>query len=160
MDVKLNTNQGNFKMRVAGALIVDGKLLTVQICNNGFFCLPGGHVHLGENSKDAMLREFKEEVEIKCEVGELLTIVENFFKNKEEKVVHEVCYFYLIKPLQKIEIKDYSRVENDEGMLKNLEFKWVEIDDLTTVDFRPRKLAEKLKLKNYNFEHIIIDEKK
>ena len=80
MDVRIDAEQVNFKMRVAGALIVGDKLLTVQICNNGFYCLPGGHVHLGENSKDAMLREFQEEVEIKCEVGKLLAIVENFFK--------------------------------------------------------------------------------
>ena len=50
MDVKIKCDEGNFKMRVSGLIIKNGKLLTVDICENNFYCLPGGHVHLGEES--------------------------------------------------------------------------------------------------------------
>ena len=58
-DIKLSVDDVKFKYRVSGILIVDGKVLTVKIANNDFYCLPGGHVELFENTKDAILREFK-----------------------------------------------------------------------------------------------------
>ena len=60
-DIKISNNNNKFKFRVSGILIVDNKVLTVKINNNDFYCLPGGHVELMENTKDAIIREFKEE---------------------------------------------------------------------------------------------------
>lgn len=154
MDVKIKDNEGNFKMRVAGLIIKENKLLTVQICNNGFYCLPGGHVHLGESSLEAIKREMEEEVNLTCKKATLLALVENFFMGKGKKF-HEVCYFYLFEPNEDVEIKDYSRVENDEGELKNLDFKWAELDNLEAVDFRPSVLIDKLAKRDFDFEHII-----
>ena len=63
-DIKLSVDDVKFKYRVSGILIVDNKVLTVKIANNDFYCLPGGHVELFENTKDAILREYKEETGI------------------------------------------------------------------------------------------------
>ena len=82
MDVKIKCEEGNFKMRVAGLIVKEGKLLTVDICNNGFYCLPGGHVHLGESSLEAIKREMEEEVNLTCKEAKLLAIIENFFTGK------------------------------------------------------------------------------
>lgn len=154
MDVKIKVDEGNFKMRVAGLIIKDDKLLTVNICNNGFYCLPGGHVHLGESSVEAIKREMQEEVEFTCKEAKLLALVENFFEGRGKKY-HEVCYFYLYQPQEDFEVKDYTRIENDEGELKNLEFKWLELDKLQSYDFRPSVLIDKLQKRNFDFEHII-----
>ena len=153
MDVKIKSEEGNFKMRVAGLIIKEDKLLTVNICNNGFYCLPGGHVHLGESSAEAIEREIGEEVNLTCKSAKLLAIIENFFG--ESKKTHEVCYFYVIEPNEDIEVKDYSIVENDEGELKNLEFKWIGLDNLRQQDFRPSALINKLENRDFKFEHII-----
>jgi len=155
MDVKIKCEEGEFKFRVAGLLIVNEKVLTVDICDNGFYCLPGGHVHLGESSADAMLREFKEEVGIECRVGNAVALIENFFKNKKGKMMHEVCYYYLIEPLEEIETKDYCCVENDDGELKQLHFRWIDLKDADKEDFRPTILAKKLSRGDMAFEHII-----
>jgi len=157
MDVKIKSNECNFKMRVAGCLIKENKLLTVKICDNDFYCLPGGHVHVGESSKDSIIREFKEEVNVTCNDIKLISITENFFLNKEKKKVHEICYFYLVDTNDEIEVKDYSCVENDEGIMKNLEFKWIDLNALKDANFRPNILINKLMKKNYEFEHIIYD---
>ena len=155
MDVKIKCEEGNFKMRGAGLIVKEGKLLTVDICNNGFYCLPGGHVHLGESSLEAIKREMEEEVNLTCKEAKLLAIIENFFTGKENKKYHEVCYFYLYQPNEEVEVKDYSRIENDEGELKNLDFKWLELKNLPNENFRPSVLQEKLAKGDFEFEHII-----
>ena len=157
MDVKIKSEDCNFKMRVAGCVVKDGKILGVQMCNNGFYCLPGGHAELGESSKDAAVREMKEELELDCKVINLICLLENFFNGKERKV-HEVCYIYLMEPVEDIETKDYTRVENDKGVLKNLEFKWIDLNDIGELDFRPNIIKDKLKNKDWTFEHIIYKE--
>ena len=52
-------------------------------------------------------------------------------------------------------ISNYTYLENDDGELKELKFKWFNLEDLKGVDFRPKVLAEKLAGRNFNFEHII-----
>ena len=153
MDVKIKSEEGNFKMRVSGLIIKDGKLLTVDIANNNFYCLPGGHVHLGESSQEAIKREIKEEVGVEVIDAKLLSIIENFFTNAKGKVVHEVCYYYTVYA-EGVNTNDYTYVENDDGELKELKFKWFKLEDLKGVDFRPKVLAEKLAGRNFNFEHI------
>ena len=106
MDVKIKSDEGCFKYRVAGVVVKDNKLLTVNICDNGFYCLPGGHIHLGEDSLTAINREIGEEVGITCKNVKLLAITENFFQSKHGKM-HEVCYYYLIEPNEDIDTKDY-----------------------------------------------------
>lgn len=155
MDVKIKSAEGKFKYRVAGAVVKDEKLLMVDICDNGFYCLPGGHIHLGEDSVTAIKREIKEEVGLTCKSLKLVALTENFFKAKSENM-HEVCYFYVVEPKEDVETKDYEIVENDEGELKPLHFKWCPLNELDKVDFRPRQLKEKLKKQDFELEHIII----
>ncbi len=158
MDIKIKDENCNFKMRVAGMFIKEDKVLGVQMCHNGFYCLPGGHIHVGENSEDAIKREVKEEIMIDCTGAKLIIIIENFFAGNDGKKVHEICYFYLLEG--DIETKDFSYTENDEGVLKDLEFKWIKLDELEKYKFKPTILIDKLKSKNYNFEHIIFDQTK
>jgi 8-oxo-dGTP pyrophosphatase MutT (NUDIX family) len=155
MDVKIRCEEGCFKYRVAGAVVKDDKLLMVNICNNGFYCLPGGHIHLGEDSLTAMKREIGEEVGITCKSLKLISLAENFFDGKHGQM-HEVCYVYVIEPNEDIPTEDYDIVENDEGELKPLHFKWCPLSEIDSVDFRPKNLIEKFKNKDFTFEHFII----
>ena len=154
MDVKIKSDDGNFKMRVAGAIIKDGKLLVVDIANNNFYCLPGGHVHLGESTLDAIKREIKEEIGVDVLNVKFLSVIENFFTNAKGKVVHEVCYYYTVYA-EGVNTNDYTYLENDDGELKELKFKWFKLEDLEKVDFRPKILAEKFASRNFELEHII-----
>ena len=72
--------------------------------------------------------------------------------------MHEVCYFYVIEPNENIATKDYDIVENDEGELKPLHFKWCPLDEIDKVDFRPKNLIKKFKEEDFEFEHFIIKE--
>ena len=60
-DIEFKTNEKKFKYRVNGMLIYKGKILVLKMKNNISYCLPGGHVELGESSAKAILREMFEE---------------------------------------------------------------------------------------------------
>ena len=85
IDIEIENEFANFKLRVNGILINDNKILSVQMKKNGFYCLPGGHIEIGEDSKEAVVREFKEETGIDVKVERLISITENFFTRKNGK---------------------------------------------------------------------------
>ena len=60
-DIRIATDTHKFKYRVNGIVIKDGKLLTIRMSNNTSFCLPGGHIELGEDTRSAAIREMKED---------------------------------------------------------------------------------------------------
>ena len=50
MDIKIDTLTDRFKFRVCGILKHNNKYLGVKIQNNTFYCLPGGHAEIGEDT--------------------------------------------------------------------------------------------------------------
>lgn len=133
MNIKIDEENRKFKFRVAGLLIVDNKLLTVEIMNNGINCLPGGHVMIGENTKDAIIREFMEETKLNVSVKKIECIIENLFNRSNGDLVHEIQVIYSLKLNDEIEVKDWQYIEVDEDFKKQLAFKWIDIDKLDCV---------------------------
>lgn len=156
-DIKMNNSNINFKFRVNGILIKDNKILTVKIHKNDFYCLPGGHVKLGEDTQKAIIREFKEETEYEVKIDKLLCIIENFFDRKNGEKVHEIGFYYLlnIKNEQDIKFEEFQTEEDDIKM----KFKWISINELENVDFRPQELKNKLENKDNSFQHFILNNK-
>ncbi len=156
MDLKLEGENLKLKVRANAVIIKDNKLLVCSINNNGFWCCPGGHIHLGEDSKTAVLRESFEEVGIQFDDAKLLLIMESFFEGKKEKRFHEISFYYLMEgdiPAEKFQ--DYAYDENDEGKMVHLEFKWVDIKNLDSIDFRPVDLKKKLQSGDSELSHLI-----
>ena len=155
VDVKIDCAEGKFKFRVCGIVRVNNKYLTVKIQNNDFFCLPGGHVELGEDTDTAVLREMKEELGYEVKIVRLVSIIQNFFKAKDGRQFHELGYYYIVEPvnINEVNLEDYVRMENDKGEMKRLEFKWFTLDELNNTRFLPEIL--KSKLEGTTLENII-----
>ena len=155
MDVRIDCNEGKFKFRVCGILKVKDKYLTVKIGENNFYCLPGGHVELGEDTDHAVLREMEEELGYEVKINKLIAIIQNFFKTKENTVFHELGYYYIVEPvdISKVNLKDHVVMENDKGNIVRLEFKWYTLDELQNVRFLPEIL--KTQLNNETLKNII-----
>lgn len=151
-DISIENEEYRFKYRVSGILIKDNKLLVVRINNNKFYCLPGGHVELMENTKDAIIREYKEETGINTFIEQLVFVTENFFSSSKQ--CHEVGFYYLLNTNDNIKTENFNLIENDNGINVNLEFKWLDMDNLENV--KPEFLKSKLKNNELKLEHLTI----
>lgn len=155
--IKMKTDNLNFKFRVSGIVIKENKVLFVDMDNSGFLCLPGGYVELGETTEKACLRELNEEVGRKFKVEKYCGVIENFFKNKFNKYMHEISFYYMLTAIDDLDTKDSIIMENDKGNTVKLDFKWIEIDKIDDYDIRPSFLKTVLK-NNLSFNHIVINE--
>lgn len=156
-DIKIYSDDYKFKYRVSGILIVDNKLLTVCMNDNGFYCLPGGHVEMMENTKDAVIREFFEETRLKVNIDRLGFVVENFFTGRLGRF-HELGFYYFLNTSEKIDIKDYTLFENDKEGTVKLDFKWIDLNKLD--NFKPEFLKDELQKNNKYCKHFIIKDDK
>lgn len=156
MDIRIGSSAGNFKFRVGGLIRKDNKYLVCKINKNSFYCLIGGHVELNEDTRSAVAREINEELCVNVEVKELFCIFENFFTIKSGRHYHELCFAYEVELPKGVEIQDFTRVENDNGALVKLEFKWLTLDEMKE-NFKPRALVDVIE--DGNFKHILIKEK-
>ena len=91
-----------FNIRVYGILINDRReVLLSDECRNGFSFtkFPGGGLEFGEGLKDALKREFLEELELDIEVGELFYFNE-FHQPSAFDPRHQVHSFYYLVTTQ------------------------------------------------------------
>ncbi len=155
MDIEIKYEQGKFSFRVCGIVKKDDKFLIQKIEGNDFYCLAGGHVELGEDTLTALRREMKEEVNIHTKNEKLAAVVENFFKDNSNKMFHEIGFYYVVETKEELPSKDYSVEENDKGIMKHLEFKWVTKEELKDIDFRPTAIKNLLLADSTTPQHII-----
>lgn len=150
MDIKIDTNEGKFKFRVCGILKHNDKYLAVKMNSNNFYCLPGGHVELGEDTQTAVLREMHEELGYEIVIKKLVAINENFFFAEDGFKLHEIGFYYVVEAKDKNNVNpnDYLREELDKGKIQHLNFKWLTLDELKKVDFRPKFIADCIDLKS------------
>lgn len=137
--IHLRTKDGIFNYRVAGILIRDNKILLHQMSNENIYSLPGGRVEINEDSKNALKREFYEEIDIKVEIDRLLWINESFFRQKNVRH-HELCFYYLIHQIGGSNILENEQFYGKE-LAKNgfpfLKFFWKSIDEVKSLPIRP-----------------------
>ncbi|HCD67402.1 MAG TPA: NUDIX hydrolase [Bacteroidetes bacterium] len=81
-----------FNVRVYGIWIKEGKILVSNENINGFkmLKLPGGGLELGEGTKECLVREFKEELDVTVKIEQLLHVTENFIQSafrKDEQII-------------------------------------------------------------------------
>ena len=53
--------------------------------------------------------------------------------------------------------KDFSLTENDKGFIVNHDFKWIDLKDLKSYDFRPKILIDILQSDNKVFNHLVFN---
>ena len=78
------------RIRVAGILVENNKILLIQHHKNNkkYWLIPGGGNDWGETTKQALIREYKEETNLDIEVDEFLFFSETIYPNKERHVLN------------------------------------------------------------------------
>ena len=156
IDIDIKCEDGKFKYRVCGLIEKNGKFLIQKIAANQFYCLPGGHVELGEDTLTAVKREMREEISKEIKNEKIFIIMENFFKTETGKVYHELGFYYKAEVEGFENQEDYEIMENDKGVMKRLAYKCVTPEELRKVDFRPSILKEIIIKRDFDkLRHII-----
>ena len=155
-DVKFWKDDGAFKLRVCGVVKVGDKILISRANEADFWGFPGGHVTLGETTDEAVTREVFEETKIEVEIVKLLGEVQLFFDRGDGKPLHEIGYYYLMKPKHEIETKDFNNEEIDHGELKKHYNQWRTLDQLKKLDVRPVEILNCVE-KGLERQHIVRD---
>ena len=159
-DIIFKTEEYVFSYRVAGILIYNDKILLQKIDDDTAYAIPGGHVNLGETNEEALIREFKEEINSDIKVNDLMWVGELFFP-WGEKQCHQICIYYNISLNQNTNIPFdgvfYGKEELEEKSFE-LKFSWVNIKDIENIDLYPIQ-AQKYILEGMNkTEHFVYKE--
>lgn len=124
-------------MRSAGLVINDNKILVAKNDNYDCFYIVGGSVNQGENTKDALLRELREETDIRFEIDRLVFAQERFY-SLNEICRHEIVFFYLLKHCA-IEIQAGANTDQ-----KCEHLYWLPVDELDKVNIVPTFLKNSI----------------
>ena len=152
-DITVMIGEVKFNFRVGLIIEKEDKILIEINPDFDFVCLPGGRVKTLENSKDALIREMKEEMGILFDKKELVlkSIIENFFELENQKI-HELFYVYKIK-LSKNDNRIYDNMKNIDS--KENYYKWINKKELDKINLVPVSL---ISLKQSDeFESIFLD---
>jgi len=113
-----------FQIRVGGLTFINNKLLLITHKKNNkeYWVIPGGRVNFGEKAENAIIREFKEELNLDVKVLEFLCYNEAL---PPSYPIHTLNLFFLLKPLsQNISLEKNSIINKykffDKSELKNL----------------------------------------
>lgn len=122
--IRFDDQGRRFNARVAGLALRDGHLLVHRAVHEPFWVIPGGTAELGEDSRATLVREMREELGVKAEVGRLVFLVENFFR-LEGSSWHEFGWYYLMDLPEAFPFSTDDRIIHEVVDGKHrLEFKW------------------------------------
>src|SRR5688500_8323506 len=107
-----------------GIVLHNGKVLMIKNAalrdpKKAYWGFPKGHIDQGESSKDAALREIKEETRIEAAIVGKLGELQYVFSRSGERIVKHVDY-YLLR---------YKSGEVEPQELEVLEVKWFEPEE-------------------------------
>ena len=152
MDISIKLDDYKLNVRTCAFIRCKGEILVCEHKNKNYYSLPGGRVKVGEDSKEALLRELKEE--LNYDLGEndlrITRVIENFFVSKGQNV-HEYLFVYLCDLDESLYNGDFKNLENE-----NITMNWVKEEAFILFDVEPGVI--KGIISNPNVEHIVLKE--
>jgi 8-oxo-dGTP diphosphatase len=133
-----------FNVRVYGIWIKEGKILVSNENINGFkmLKLPGGGLEYGEGTRECLIREFMEELNVTVKIEQLLHVTENFIQSAFRKDEQIIAVHYRVScadTLESMHTVQPTKLGGDNTHL----FEWRTLDQLllTELTFEMDKQA-------------------
>ncbi len=137
---EISIDQLRWRPSAYGIIINDNKVLLSK--QFGKYDLPGGGVDLGEDLKDAVIREVKEETGIDVDKPKVIGIENSFFHaaHSNNNSYHSILIYYTCEYMGgELSIDGFDDHEKEYAEMAE----WVSLDSIdsieiaSTVDFRP-----------------------
>lgn len=152
-DISVLISDVKFNFRVGVIFEFNGKVIIEKGGKGGHGVLPGGRVKTLENTKEALIREIKEEMHFDISKKEikLQSIIENFFENSNQKF-HELYFVYKVKLdendiIVKRESKDFINYDSESNY-----YEFVDINNIDDEFIKPlviKKIVKEDDFKNF-----------
>lgn len=127
----------NFNVRVYGILIQNGAVLVSDeyIKKNKITKFPGGGLEMGEGTRDCLIREFKEELELEVEVGDHFFTTDFYVASSFDSKSQVISIYYLVNAPVDVRLRtsetphDYLAREGAQSI------RWIPLESLKETDF-------------------------
>lgn len=149
LSFKISDNE-KFNVRSAAVIRCNDNYLISKREDKDYYSILGGRINFGEDSKCAILRELKEELDWDTPDAKLVRIIENFFTFKDGVFFHEYLFIYLIDVPEGYFMR--GNFINLENPLMHME--WYKKDDYKKLDIRPNLIKDIID--DDSFKHIIL----
>ena len=144
------TKVGNTVFGVrATALILQNRKILVTKDKDKYYTI-GGAIQVNERTEDAVVREVREELGVKAQVGQLAFVVENHFE-EDGVYYHNIEFHYLVDLLEDAPLT----MQEDE---KRQPCEWIDLDKLGDIQLVPAFLKTALPNLGGQLRHIHLNE--
>ncbi len=149
-EILLKVDDNIFGLKALGICLCNNRILLKKGKNNTY-SFPGGNISFNENSKDALVRKFTDEIGGVVLVSQLNFVFENFTLVKNTPC-HEICFYYKVTILDKklLMCDSFNSLKNGDDV-----FEWVPLDKIASLNVKPLNIAEVIEnIGNKNIKHI------
>ena len=142
-DIKVKIAGVEFVCRSCAVVMNGDKILFQKKKNDKSWALPGGKIEVLETTREALARELKEELDITdITVGDVMSVTENFFEWKGDKVhqyifTHEVTFN---DPKYNDIEGTFDGAEEDNDVV----YTWIKKEDLPKYSIKPDYVVDQI----------------
>ncbi len=160
-DIFFKTDGFIFSLRAGGLLVRDGKVLLQKHREKEDYYIIGGHVTGMETARDALKREFREELGAEIEPVRLAAVAEAFYP-WEGTPWHQICFYYQVRleDARDMPLEGVIHGQDELGGERfDLDFCWVPLDRLKRgLNLYPPELIPVILGDREELVHFVYDE--
>jgi len=131
----------NIRIRAAGMLRRENRILFHRIKQGDGWVLPGGRVETGETSAATIEREFREELGLRVRASRVLGVIENFNAYRYDGL-HEISIYHEMTAEGDVPVSDAPFKGGDATV--ELTFRWIPVEELNRHRIYPLALKAML----------------